>query len=195
MMLHYDVPALGNLLGFLALATYVGTLLPTTLRIVAPTLKTSYGVRFLLINRRPLGIVSFLFAVGHAYCVIRKRNFDFGALDTYIASAEGTAMLIIFTLLAVTSNDWSVKRLKRHWKQLHTLTYLAMFLLIWHLTSKMTGQWTWITPFSLGAMVTISLLFLVRKGREAQPKLNQVRWVGLFERSQGKSMPAKGGTP
>ncbi|MDY7052334.1 MAG: iron reductase, partial [Limnospira fusiformis LS22] len=75
---------------------------------------------------------------------------------------------IIFTLLAITSNDWSVKRLKKNWKRLHELTYLAMFMLTWHVFDKMAGQWTYLTPFGAIMITGITLLFLVRRWKEWQ---------------------------
>ncbi|MEM9265888.1 MAG: ferric reductase-like transmembrane domain-containing protein [Cyanobacteria bacterium P01_F01_bin.13] len=159
---------LGNYLGFLALAAYVATLLPTIVRIVFPIFKAHDAVRWLLKQRRAIGILSFVLAVGHTYFVIRKRNFDFFDFNTYRASAEGLSTLIVFTLLTVTSNDWSMKRLKRNWKRLHTLTYAAMFLLTWHVINKMAGQWTLVTPIAAVSIIAITILFIVRKGAEFQ---------------------------
>lgn len=166
-----DIPTTGNFLGTLALTAYVTTLLPTTLRIVFPVCKTSQLLKLLLKNRRGLGILSFILAAGHAYCVIRKRNFDFFDLNTYVASFEGSITFLIFTLLTITSNDWSIKKLKRNWKRLHTLTYWAMALLVWHVISKMAGQWTIATPFAVAAIFSMTALFLVRQYLESENTL------------------------
>ncbi|MEA5462425.1 ferric reductase-like transmembrane domain-containing protein [Leptothoe sp. PORK10 BA2] len=150
---------------------YVATLVPTIIRIVFPAFKTHDAVRWLLKQRRAIGIFAFVMAVGHAYFVIRKRNFDFFDVNTYRASAEGLSTLIIFTLLTATSNDWSMKRLKQNWKRLHTLTYGAMFLLAWHVINKMSGQWTLVTPIAAVGILSITSLFLMRKGAEFQKAL------------------------
>ena len=81
-------------------------------------------------------------------------------------------MFLIFTLLTVTSNDWSVKKLKKHWKQLHQLTYLAMVLLTWHVWDKMMGHWTWVTPISLILIGLIDLMFIWRKWIECRRFIN-----------------------
>lgn len=175
MNIALGIPPLGNYLGLLALAAYIATLLPTIIRIVFPSFKTSQLPKFLLKNRRSVGILSFLLALGHAYFVIRKRNFDFFDVNTYIASFEGTATFVIFTLLTITSNDWSVKRLKRNWRRLHTLTYWATFLLVWHVVSKMQGQWTLATPFAAVGIVTITILLLLRKWLEFQGKKRKLK--------------------
>lgn len=171
MHLPFESVPFGNHLGLLALVAYVATLIPTTTRIVLPTFKSNNVVRWLLKQRRAVGILAFVLAIGHAYFVIRKRNFDFFDLNTYRASAEGLSTLIIFTILTATSNNWSMKRLKRNWKRLHTLTYGAMFLLTWHIINKMAGQWTWVTPIAAISIIAITVLFLVRKGTEFQNTL------------------------
>ena len=175
MSLSFEPVPLGNHLGFLALVAYVATLAPTIIRVVFPAFKSHSIVRWLLKQRRAIGILSFVLAVGHTYFVIRKRNFDFFDFHTYRASVEGLSTLIIFTLLTITSNNWSIKRLKKNWKRLHTLTYAAMFLLTWHVINKMAGQWTMVTPVAAICIIAITVLFLVRKGSEFQKDLVKVR--------------------
>ncbi|ESA37088.1 ferric reductase domain protein transmembrane component domain protein [Leptolyngbya sp. Heron Island J] len=175
MRLPLESVPLGNHLGFLALAAYVATLTPTIMRIVFPSIKSHGVVRWLLKERRAVGILAFALAVGHTYFVIRKRNFDFFDFNTYRASAEGLSTLIIFAILTATSNDWSIKRLKKNWKRLHMLTYAAMFLLTWHVINKMAGQWTLVTPIATVSITVITVLFLVRKGTEFQKEISRVR--------------------
>ncbi len=174
MRLSFESVPLGNHLGFLALAAYIATLIPTIVRVIFPAFKSHKAVRWLLKQRRAIGILAFVLAVGHTYFVIRKRNFDFFDFNTYQASAEGLSTLIIFTLLTVTSNDWSIKRLKKNWKRLHRLTYAAMFLLTWHVINKMAGQWTMVTPVAAIGIIGITVLFLIRKGAEFQQELVKV---------------------
>lgn len=175
MYLPLESAPLGNYLGLLALVTYVATLFPTIIRIVFPSFKSNDVVRWLLKQRRGIGILAFVLAVGHTYFVIRKRNFDFFDINTYKASVEGLSTLIIFTVLTITSNDWSIKRLKKNWKRLHTLTYAAMFLLTWHVINKMAGQWTWVTPIAAVSIIAITLLFFARKGAEFSKSLAKSR--------------------
>ncbi|MGF1537901.1 MAG: ferric reductase-like transmembrane domain-containing protein [Elainellaceae cyanobacterium] len=160
------LPPLANHLGFLALTAYAATLWPTIIRVVFPAAKTQKFPKFLRKRRRAIGIISFILALGHIYFVIRKRNFDFFDFKTYLISFEGTATFIILTLLTITSNNWSIKHLKQNWKRLHTLTYWAMFLLVWHILSKMQGQWTAITPLGKLVIITTAVFFGVRKWNE-----------------------------
>lgn len=161
-MFTLDSPPLANYVGFGATLLYVVTLLPTILRIVFPTLKKTGIPKQLLLQRRMLGVVAFLLSMIHGYLLIIKREIDFLDGQTYWIYSQGVFTFIIFFLLAFTSNDWSIKKLKKNWKKLHQLTYLAMFLLLWHIIDKMWGHWTWLTPPALFMVGTITGLFLLR---------------------------------
>ncbi|KAI9135442.1 ferric reductase-like transmembrane domain-containing protein [Acaryochloris sp. CCMEE 5410] len=165
-MFRLDYPPLANWAGFSAALLYVVTLLPTILRVVFPSTKTTGIPKKLLIQRRLLGIIAFLLSVIHGYWMVSKRELDFLDIQTYWIYCQGIFTFLIFTLLAITSNDWSVKKLKKSWKKLHKLTYLAMFLLLWHVIDKMWGHWTWVTPPSLLITGIITALFVIRVIRE-----------------------------
>ncbi|CDM96041.1 MAG: ferric reductase-like transmembrane domain-containing protein [Limnospira sp. PMC 1291.21] len=152
----------------MALIFYTLSLLPTILRVVFPQTKQTSIPKFLLKHRRTIGILAFIVAFGHGYILVKKRDIDFSDLKTFWVYIQGVVTFIIFTLLAITSNDWSVKRLKKNWKRLHELTYLAMFMLTWHVFDKMAGQWTYLTPFGAIMITGITLLFLVRRWKEWQ---------------------------
>lgn len=165
-MWNLDIVLVPNFLGFLALFAYVFTLLPSGLRVVFPAIKKAPIPTILLKYRRQIGVLAFLLALGHAWLLVRKRNFDFFDIETYEIYAQGSATFIIFTLLAFTSNDWSVRKLKKNWRELHKLTYLAMFLLIWHIQDKMSGHWSWVTPLGYCGITLAIILFLRRKWLE-----------------------------
>jgi len=165
-----DTPPLANILGLLALISYILTLFPTILRIVFPEVRQTSIPKILLKNRRHIGILAFFFALVHGFLLVQKRNFDFLDLKTYWVYCQGVATFTIFAILAITSNDWSVKRLKKNWKKLHQLTYLAMFLLIWHILDKMSGHWTYLTPIGMVTITGITVLFLIRLWLERQNK-------------------------
>lgn len=159
---EFEEFSIAAFLGFLATGVYILTLLPTTLRIVFPSTAKTEMPRWLLKNRRMIGLLAFCLAVGHGWIYIKQRNFDWLDPKTYWFYFQGTSTLTIFTLLAITSNDWSVKRLKKNWKKLQQLTYLAMFLLTWHIWAIMESHWSYLTPVGLGGMVAISGLYVYR---------------------------------
>jgi sulfoxide reductase heme-binding subunit YedZ len=67
--------------------------------------------------------------------------------------------------LAFTSSDEAVKRLKSNWKKIHQLTYVAIFVLPWHILDKMSGHWSHITP--------MAILFVARRYKEKLDSLQK----------------------
>jgi sulfoxide reductase heme-binding subunit YedZ len=185
-MLTLDLPTQANILGFLALFSYIVTLLPTILRIVFPRTKETGIPQWLLKQRRLIGILGFFFALAHAYLLVIKRNIDFFDLKTFWIYIQGVSTFTIFTLLAITSNDWSVKKLKKNWKQLHKLTYCAMFLLTWHIWQKMSGHWTYLTPVGIVAICGITILFIMRFWMERESKQKRTK-----DKASKEQLPAK----
>ncbi len=176
-----DTFSQASLLGFAALTAYILTLLPTNLIIVFPITKKTGCPQWLLKYRRLIGLLSFFLAVLHGFIFFKKRNFDLFDIKTYFVYFQGVATFIIFSLLAITSNDWSVKRLKKNWKKLQRLTYLAMFLVTWHILDKMAYHWTYLTPVGIAAITAIIVLFLCRlliqrqsRSQKNQPKESKV---------------------
>ncbi|RCJ32407.1 iron reductase [Nostoc punctiforme NIES-2108] len=174
-MATIDTASLENSLGFLALGAYILTLMPTNLRIIFPQTKQANLPKWLLKYRRLIGILAFCLALLHAFLLVKKRDLDFLDPNTYWIYIQGISTFIIFTLLAITSNEWSVKRLKKNWKRLHTLTYLAMFLLTWHVWDKMSEHWSYLTPIALVGIVTTTLLFLMRRWIEHRNKQQKAK--------------------
>jgi len=169
-MFRLDCPPPANWVGLLAALLYVVTLLPTMLRVVLPSTQKTGIPKRLLMQRRLLGILAFLLSIIHGYWMVSKRELDFLDLQTYWVYFQGIFTLFIFALLAITSNDWSVKKLKKRWKKLHKTTYLAMFLLLWHVVDKMWGHWTWATPSAVFMIGVIIILFLIRMIYENRSK-------------------------
>ena len=164
-----------NLLGFLALLCYVLTLLPTTIRVVFPATKSATLLKKMLKHRRLIGVIAFYLGLWHAAMMIGKRNFDFFNIKTYSVYAQGITSFFVFAILTVTSNDWSVKKLKKNWKRLHQLTYLCLLLLLWHIWDKMSGHWSLLTPFSYIVLIGMMILLLIRKLVESRNELPLIK--------------------
>lgn len=176
-----DTFSQASLLGFAALTAYILTLLPTNLIIVFPITKKTGFPQWLLKYRRAIGLLSFFLAVLHGFIFFKQRSFDVFDLKTYFVYLPGVATFIILTFLAITSNDWSVKRLKKNWKKLQGLTYLAMFLVTAHIWQTMTGHWTYLTPVGIAGLTATIVLFLCRvliqrqsRQQKNQPKEDKV---------------------
>jgi methionine sulfoxide reductase heme-binding subunit len=82
--------------------------------------------------------------------------------------------LIILVILAMTSNQWSMRRLGgKNWKLLHRLAYVAAGLLIYHQAIAGKGHWDiarWLF-FSLAALQLARLAkILSQKKRQDLPR-------------------------
>lgn len=169
---------LANILGLLALLCYIATLLPSLLKAVFPAIKGNKTLMWFLKYRRHLGVSAFCLGANHGVLIIIERHLNLLDWHTYIHYFQGIITLAIFTLMAFTSNDESVKTLKKNWKKLHRLTYLVIFILPWHILDKMSGHWTYLTPLAVLLTLGILILFMRRKWLEIfepklAPKLNQ----------------------
>ena len=91
-------------------------------------------IRWLIQRRRYFGVASFGYAALHTVVYLIRT----GAFGDILADAAepglltGWIALAIFVPLAVTSNDASVRRLRRLWKRLHRWVYAAAVLIFAH---------------------------------------------------------------
>jgi sulfoxide reductase heme-binding subunit YedZ len=90
--------------------------------------------RWLMKNRRYFGVASFAYAALHTVVYLEKTQ----SLSDILAEAmlpeywTGWVALIIFFVLAASSNNRSVRWLKSAWKKLHRFVYLAAILMFVH---------------------------------------------------------------
>ena len=98
--------------------------------------KSAFAI-WLMRRRRDLGLASFAYASAHTGVYLWKK----ASLDIVLSElgqdfiVAGWLALALFVPLAVTSNDVSVRMLKRTWKTLHRLVYPAAILTFLH--------WVW----------------------------------------------------
>ena len=110
-----------HLLGIWALRFLVATLAITPIRDL-------FGVNWLR-YRRALGLLAFYYVLMHflAYTVL-DQTLRLPAILADIARRPfitiGMAALTLLIPLAVTSNNWSIRRLGPRWNQLHRLVYV-----------------------------------------------------------------------
>lgn len=90
--------------------------------------------QWLMRRRRDLGVASFAYAAGHTIIYLMKKT----ALAPVLEEAGNADMFTgwlafaLFAPLAITSNDASMRALKRGWKRLHRLVYPAAILVFAH---------------------------------------------------------------
>jgi sulfoxide reductase heme-binding subunit YedZ len=122
--------------GYLALSFFFITLILNPLKSFKP--KWMWVIKFSR-YRRELGVASFSYALVHLTCFIIKRIIGgfFEGLVYFLHPAIIPAFFIAFPImlmLAVTSNDYSVKKLSfPKWKKLHKSVYLAELAIMVHL--------------------------------------------------------------
>jgi sulfoxide reductase heme-binding subunit YedZ len=90
--------------------------------------------RWLLANRRYLGVASFGYAMLHAVTYL-ERKADFATIveeALEVGMWTGWFAFGLMALLAATSNDMSVRLLRRAWKSLHRWVYAAAVLTYLH---------------------------------------------------------------
>lgn len=139
------------------------TLALTPLRIA---LKSRPWLLTILRHRRAIGVASFSYAALHTGFYL-ERKWGAGLIikeGVEPALATGWLALAIFAVLAITSNDSSVRALQRTWKRLHRSVYAATILTFAH--------W-WLAAFDpvtgyvfLGALLIVQMLRLRRKSKK-----------------------------
>ena len=89
---------------------------------------------WLIQRRRALGVAAFAYAVLHlVFYVIDMGNLgDILAEFLALGIWTGWAAMLLFVPLAVTSNDASMRMLKKGWKRLQRLVYPAGILVLVH---------------------------------------------------------------
>jgi sulfoxide reductase heme-binding subunit YedZ len=118
------IKVLEHALGLFGLQMLLVTLAVTPLR--------RYTGLNLLRFRRALGLISFLYVALH---LLVWLVLDVGLLSEIWADivkrpyiTVGMAAFVLMLPLAMTSNNWSIRKLGRTWRQLHKLTYAVVLL-------------------------------------------------------------------
>lgn len=117
--------------GNAAIGCFIIVLCLTPLRRLLPG---SLVVSALNRHRRMIGLACFFYA-----CLHFTLYFDDGLQrllnewDTVLYVQAGLASLSVLLVMAVTSNDWAVRKIGgRRWKKLHRLVYLLIPILFYH---------------------------------------------------------------
>lgn len=91
--------------------------------------------RFLYLERRSIGIACGFYVILHFLTYLAKESFlpkGWEQILTKNYLTAGTIAAIILLILTLTSNDISTRFLKKNWKKLHRLVYLAAFIMLFH---------------------------------------------------------------
>ena len=134
-----------HLLGLWALRFLIATLAITPLRDL-------FGINWIR-YRRALGLLAFWYVLMHFLTyMLLDQYLNFSAILTDIAKRPfitiGMAALVMLIPLALTSNNWSIRKLGPRWVKLHRLVYViaAAGALHFAMSVKVVGlePWTYI---------------------------------------------------
>ncbi len=134
------------------------------LSLACTPLNIVFGWRQVLPLRKPLGLYAFMYGALHFLIFIVDNGYIGSSVDlvaVYEATFEkrfalvGFAALMILLPLAITSNQWSMRQLKKNWKRLHQLVYAAGILVIIHFIWLVKSDIR--EPLVYGAILTLLL--------------------------------------
>lgn len=103
---------------------------------VSPIVRLFRGAtwnRWLIIGRRHMGVAAFGYGLVHTVVWAVRKPLDEVLLSIFRqVTLVGWIALAIFIVMAVTSNDWSVRRMGPTWKKVQRWIYLGAPLVILH---------------------------------------------------------------
>jgi len=131
----------------------------------------------LMRSRRRLGILTFLLMTTHALWV--RLFFDIQeSFSNFLPSLStferfGLIGLILLIPLFVTSNNYSVRLLKKNWKRIHSLIYVSMWLIAFHVALQGSRLFA-IPTFTVAILQAVSwIYFLTTKPKTQLPTPTQ----------------------
>ncbi len=86
-------------------------------------------------HRRIFGVSAWVYAVFHLFFYLVYEGILSQILESLLKPfiLSGLLAFIILLILAATSTDWAVRKLRyKRWKRLHRLAYVAALLVIYH---------------------------------------------------------------
>jgi sulfoxide reductase heme-binding subunit YedZ len=95
-------------------------------------LNTYFGWKSGIKLRKSAGLWAFGFALSHVLFYIREAKFQWLSMSMPLYLFLGMLGMTILTVLACTSNRWSMKSLGKNWKRLHRLVYGAGIAVVTH---------------------------------------------------------------
>ncbi|WP_439618658.1 protein-methionine-sulfoxide reductase heme-binding subunit MsrQ [Shinella sp.] len=164
-----------HLLGLWALRFLVATLAISPIRDL-------FGINWVR-YRRALGLLAFWYVLMHflTYMVL-DQYLNFAAIITDIAKRPfitiGMAAFVMLIPLALTSNNWSIRKLGPRWVRLHKLVYViaACGALHFAMAVKVVGPEQWLYIVLVLLLLAYRLIRPVLRGKKrARPQAASVR--------------------
>lgn len=109
-------------------------------------LRSWFGVGWLLRFRRTLGLLAFFYVSLHLVVVSNYLFFwDWAVVREELSERPyiiaGFSAWLLMLPMALTSNNWSVRRLRRNWRRVHSLMYPIMLLAWLHIAWQLRSSY------------------------------------------------------
>lgn len=141
----------------------LAALVATPLRLTFPG---NAFARWYLAQRRYLGVASFAYAAAHLAAYLVQQDGARIAEDLVQADFwTGWIAFVIFAALALTSNDLSMRLLRRGWKNLHRLVHPAAILVFVHWALTAFDPFLAYCHIAALALIEVCRLILTRRRR------------------------------
>lgn len=181
----HPVKEFEHLLGIWALRFLIATLTITPIRDL-------FNINWLR-YRRALGLLAFWYVLMHflTYMVL-DQYLNFSAIIADIAKRPfitiGMAALVMLIPLALTSNNWSIRKLGNRWNRLHKLVYViaAAGALHFAMSVKVVGP---------EQLIYIALVTLLIFWRPIRPRFNKWKRGGGGGRVRSPARESREATP
>lgn len=144
------------------------TLVLLMLTLAVTPINIVFGIKQVLPLRKPLGNYTFMYGVIHFLIFIVDNGYVDNTIDfmaVYQATFEkrfayvGFTALMIMLPLALTSNRWAMRHLRKNWKRLHRIVYAAgiagVIHYVWLVKSDIRQ------PLAFGALLILLLVIRV----------------------------------
>jgi sulfoxide reductase heme-binding subunit YedZ len=151
-----------NPIEFITRATGDWTLYFLCLTLAVTPLRRLTGLNALIRFRRMLGLFTFFYASLHFLTFIWFDHFfDLAEMVSDILKrpfiAMGFSAFVLLVPLALTSNDFMLRKLGRRWSVLHRLIYLIAVLALLHFWWMRAGKNNFAEPLVMGAVIAVLL--------------------------------------
>lgn len=127
--------------------------------------------------RRGIGVAAFIYAIFHVLCFLFHERDMAHAIEEIFTTTYlifGFLSFLILFLLALTSNDYFVKKLKKNWYRLHKVVYLGTVFMALHVflieKSDLILACIYFLPYFI---LQIPRFFWHLKGLSLKKKLNE----------------------
>jgi len=174
--LGYQGDLTANPIEFITRSTGIWTLVFLCITLAVTPLRRLTGQGWLLRLRRMLGLFAFFYACLHLTTYVWfDQWFDLSEIIKDVFKrpfiTAGFTAFVLMVPLALTSNQWAMRTLKRRWQQLHRLIYLIAPIGLLHFWWHKGGKNDFFEPIIYAGVVVLLLglrLLWHRQAKKAQ---------------------------